>query len=271
MRALLLTLTVVAACGQGLTLRDGAFLASRQATSSSPPAFTPENADFDGASFGFIAASLTGLPDSSVLTLSFWVRFDGGDGGRQTILGIYGNSGSDIRFLLFRTTGNLLSFEGYNSAGVQLVGATSNETITVADGWTYILITFDLANASNRHIYFNGVDDASVTWLPYTNGTLDLTASSPLTTLGVNAIGSLLLNGAMAEFWLDNVYLNDPTLFYDAGSPISLGTTGQDPTGSSPAVYYSRAGSGNTWVQDSSGNANNLTVTGTLTATTGPP
>jgi hypothetical protein len=233
--------------------------------------FTPETADFDGASFGFRSAAFTGLPDSGLFTLSVWLRPDDGDGSKRYILGVYGSDGSDLRFLLYRNTGNKIEIEGYDSAGSQLLGAVSNTSLNVASGWTHVLITFDLSDNAKRHIYFDGTEDASVTWSPYSSGNIDFAATSPFCTVGVDAIGFFPFNGAMSEFWADNVYLNDPTKFISGGAPISLGSTGQTPNGSSPAVYYSRSGSGNSWATDSSGNSNTLTVSGTLTSTTPPP
>ncbi len=132
-----------------------------------------------------------------------------------------------------------------------------------------------------RKIYINGVLDAGTvsTFGPNTE-IIDFVAAVPTWQIGRNAGGDLA-NGALAELWLDDVYSNTPTAFVRRAAtgvckPISLGATGNLPTGSAPALYLSLNGSGasvgaaNGWAVDSSGNNNGFTVVGTWTTDTPP-
>lgn len=233
--------------------------------------FTANTAVFDGSNdYMRQTTAWTGLADSKVFTLSSWVKFEGGDGVQQTIAVIH--SGTSSRLLFDKTAANKLHCEGRDSGGSIQLAFTCDTSLTVASGWTHVYVCIDLANQPNSKVYFNGVLD-STTWTTHNDATLDLVPSSfPRETIGGNS-GSTpitLLNGALAEFWFDNVYLDDVGKFASGGSPISLGANGETPTGSAPAVYYSLVGSGDSWAGDSSGNGNNATVTGALGTTTPP-
>jgi hypothetical protein len=89
--------------------------------------------------------------------------------------------------------------------------------------------------------------------------------------IGAGNSGASRLNAAVAELWFDDAYWDVPNNFYENGRPRSLGATGATPTGSSPALYLSRDGSGNSWIGDSSTNNNDFTiVAGTIGSTTPP-
>ncbi len=218
------------------------------------------------------ASALTGLADSKAFTFSCWAKM-AADGNTKAFV-VINTSGASVRFQINRGTGNGLVFSGINSSGTTILDAVStNSKLRISDGWVHIFVCVDLANSGNRHVYFNGVEDTGVTWTTYTNDTIDLSPTSPGVTIGANALDNNKFDGSMAEFWLDDVYLNAPLSFMcnTAGNhPINIGTTGNTPTGSAPAIYLSRNGSGNSWATDSSGNANNMTVTGTLSSTTPP-
>lgn len=234
------------------------------------PSFATANAVFDGSTDNLTkSAILTGLSDSKATTFSFWVRFDGGDGiGVQLWMEVFS---STSWVSIDRTTANKIHILARNGSSVVILDATSNQTVTIASGWTHINICIDLANVSNRHFYFNGLDDVGVTWTTYTNETMDFQhgINSDFSVGGTTSGGSRL-NGALTEFWWDDTYLNDPSKFIAGGCPISLGPNGNLPTGSAPVLYLSLNGSGNSWAIDSSGNGNSFTVVGALGSTTSP-
>lgn len=234
--------------------------------------FTTNTAVFDGTN-DFIrrqSLPLTNIADGQTFTMVFWMKADV-DATLYRILYLsIGSTTSKLR--VFRTVGNQIEMVGSNAAGTTVLEATTTSTVTAAMGWVHVYIAIDLSSTSNRHIYFDGVEDASVTWTTYnTSGIIDLDASNPSTTIGADGSDNGKLAGALAEFWFDDTYFNDPTKFIVAGGPISLGANGNLPTGSAPVLYLSQNGSGDSWATDSSGNGNAFTVTGALGTTTPPP
>ena len=228
--------------------------------------FTAYTAGFDGSTnyltrSGSVAGIDTGDANSKTLTISFWVDFTAGDGAYQGIIII--RTSSNTRMEVYKSNTNKITINGYNSSGTQILGMEGGTSIVAADSWKHILICVDLTNTSNRHIYINGADE-TLTVGTYTNDFMDLyTSATPNTNIGTtDGVGTNKLRGSIAELWLDDTYLADTTKFASGGHPISLGSTGNTPTGSAPAIYLSLSGSGNSWVTDSSGNGNTYTVNG---------
>ena len=235
------------------------------------PSLTANTAVFDGT--GDLlkkTTAITGIADGQAFTMSFWMKADV-DGTLYRIFYIT-TSTTPSRFRVFRTVGNTIEMVGNNVATTTVLEATTAATVTAAMGWTHVYIAIDLSNTSNRHIYINGTEDASVTWTTYnTAGVIDFDATLPQSTIGSDGAEDGKLAGALAELWFDDSYFNDPTKFRNAANhPISLGATGNTPTGAAPVLYLSLNGAGNSWATDSSGNANTFTVTGTLGTTTSP-
>jgi hypothetical protein len=231
--------------------------------------FTANTAVFDGTSdYMEKITPMTGVTDAKTVTVSFWIKFDSGDGQQRYIYTM--GSGSSDKFRVIRTTGNKIGLTGIAPAGTTVLTATSGTSVTVASGWTHVYIAIDLANSANRHIYFNGSEDGSVTWTTYTDSLMDLDPGTDAFYVGSDLGTGNKLSAALAELWFNDSYFNDTTKFISGGDPISLGANGQTPTGSAPALYLSLNGSGNSWATDSSGNGNNFTVGGTLGTTTPP-
>lgn len=230
---------------------------------------------FDGTNdFARFSTSLTGVANSKTFTMAFWIRIDGTDPAGKFYRIWFLQTLTDPNLWLTRAVSpvHTLSIQARNAANTTILNADTSKLLTTTNGWTHIYLAIDLANSSNRHIYFDGVEDSSVTWTTYTDDTIELTNGGGVsTTIGADASNLGPLEGALAEFWFDDTYFNDPTKFISGGYPVPLGANGQLPTGSAPVLYLSRAGSGNTWATDSSGNGNNFTVTGSLGSTTTPP
>lgn len=233
----------------------------------SPPAtgFTAFTAVFDGTNdYIGITSAPTGLADGKQFTFSFWLKMGAGsDGASQYI-----QTTNSQRFAVLRTSANLIQFIGLDSGGGTQYNLATTSTVTVASGWVHVYACIDTtAAAANTKIYLNGVSDTLTATL---NNTANVDAAGTLYRLGATSGATNKLNGALAEFWMNDVYFDDPTKFASGGVPISLGTNGQTPTGSAPVVYFSLNGGGDSWAVDSSGNGNTLTVTGALGTTTPP-
>lgn len=265
---LLLTLTTL------LGLGDTFIPAFRVCTS--PQYTTANTAVFDGSAGDGLYTepnTLTAMGDSKAFTLSFWLNPTASGSVYQIINGSRSGLGA-LRFLVTKHTDETISVTGWNSGGSSILAFFSELTVSIGV-WNHVYIAIDLANSANRHVYINGVDDTTITWTTYTDDTIQFNVAgggSPSYWIGLAANGtSEGLVGALAELWFNDAYLNDVSKFYCSGRPVDVGADGSTPTGSAPALYLSRNGSGNNWRVDSSGNGNTFTVNGgTLGTTTSP-
>jgi hypothetical protein len=229
---------------------------------------TANTASFDGSDSLSSTANLTGIADSKVVTVSFWFK-QATLPTAETVFDMV-NGGANRRFRVQLTAAAKVQVDAFDSGGVQILQATSNFVLTTTD-WHHCMVAVDLASTSNRGFYVDGSVDAA-TWGIYIDGQIDFNMSpSPNVAVGVNLVtGSQSWSGDLAEFWIDDVYNNTISDYYCTGRPANLGNNGELPTGSAPTLYLSRAGSGNTWATDSSGNGNTFTIGGTLGSTTSP-
>jgi len=242
---------------------------------TAPPAsFTAKAAAFESTNLEYIrrTSTVTGIADSSVFTFSCHVRMDTNDGSERFLMSV--GDASVLRLGIARTATNFIEVYGLSSAGSLRVNViSSGTTVTTASGWVHVVIVVDTSSTSLCKIYLDGVEQTYST-RTVGAGVIDLAPATWRYSVATSSstTPSVTLGGALSEVWLDDVYLDDPTQFATAGVPISLGATGQLPTGSAPAFYLSLAGDGNSWVGDSSGNGNNFTETPTsgLSSTTAP-
>lgn len=234
--------------------------------------FTANTAVFDGTDYATNYITPAGIADGLTVTISVWVKMSGGDGALQAITD-WSESSTQPFFGLYRNAANQVEIYGYSSgATLKLYGKTSFViTTTTNSGWNHLMWAIDLNDSAKRHIYTNGVEDTGATYGSY-SATANINFSigtDPRYAIGATFTGAIPLSGSLAELWVDDVYLNDVTKFYSGGHPISLGSDGSTPTGSTPGFYFSRNGSGNSWVVDSA-NGNNFSVSGTLGTDTPP-
>lgn len=233
--------------------------------------YVPFGAQFDGTNdFIRFSHTITNVSNGKAFTLAFWMRMDAHDSQLQQILDIARGAASRER--VHRDANNKLTILGSDTGGAAIVlGTNSTDTIKVTNGWTHVYICVDTSSTANRHVYLNGTESTMV-WSVYaTNTVMELNpTTSPSTTVGATVTSGNLLQGALGDLWFDDVYFNDPTKFVSGGLPVYLGAHGELPTGSTPAIYLSTNGCGNSWVVDSSTSGNTFTVTGSLDCTTGP-
>lgn len=239
-----------------------------------PTVLVAKTAVFDGTNdYMRQSAVPTGLADGKAFTLSLWIKF-AADGTQLNVCAF--STAATVRFHVRRETSNKLAFYAYTSAGAVVLNVLSASTFTVADGWSHVFIAIDVngADTNLRHLYKNGVDEAATaTWTTFSDATIDfVTSPTPRYTIGGNAADPATgrLNASLCEFWFDDSYFNDVTKFYSAGKPLALGANGQPSGGPVPVYYFSTNGDGDSWATDSSGNGNNMTVTGSLGTDTPP-
>jgi len=232
--------------------------------------FTANTAVFDGTNDW---ASKTGVPsgisaDGKLSTFSCWLKLTNKDKLQYIyVLGINGSTSN--RYSFWITSGNLIQIVGRNSANNIQLNVTGQTALTTGQ-WYHIYACFNMANTALRKIYIDGAAEI-LTVTTYNNADIDFNGGDRMR-IGADTqtTPANKLDAALAELWFDVSYLDDPTKFAAAGKPISLGTTGELPTGTAPVCYHSLNGSGDSWATDSSGRGNTLTVTGALGTTTAP-
>jgi hypothetical protein len=256
----------------------GLLLAARGQNNAARPSrplssgFATYNVLFDGTNY-LAKTNLAGIVDSRTTTFACWLNVtqDGTDMAlfSHLIKGTPDKFGLQVR----RTTANLIRVRSTaNLVTFDTLDATSSQTVKITNGWVHFMITVNLADTGQRHMYFNGVEDASVSWTTYNNNLMDFVDVTSWDGIGVASdnFANAQLRGALAEMWWATNYLADPTKFVSAGCPVDLGATGQTPTGATPIFYFSRNGNGNSWAVDSSVNANTFAVVTSLLTTNSP-
>lgn len=213
--------------------------------------------DFDGTNDYMTKASLTGAADSKKGIFSFRGRLDGGDGTDRQLMQF-------LNFVEFtmRTT-NKLQLLALDAASATAIDVTTNATFTASANWFHILASWDLA-VPVLHLYVNDAS-ASLATNTVVNKTIKWTSTN--CTIGARSNGTQKWNGCMCEFYfnigdyLDLTVEANRRLF----DPVSLGATGQLPTGTQPDIYQSISDADAATVfATNKGSGGNFTITGTL-------
>jgi hypothetical protein len=221
-------------------------------------------AGFDGSTTYLTrGGGLTAAADSKLWTCSYWVRRAAGDGGRIiTGANSLGGGETTTRVALGAGT-NIPSFNGLNSAGVEILNAGSTGNAVPVGEWTHVMGSFDMSDPDKAHMYVNGQPRSIVT---FTDDTIDFTKAD--WGIGARPDGTAKLNGEIAHLWFaPGVYidLSDPDnrrkFITDYGTPANLGKDGSVPTGVAPLVYM--AGAVDDWATNK-GTGGGFTTTGEL-------
>jgi hypothetical protein len=253
--------------------------------------FPVDAAEFTSGDYLTIASDFTGLADSKLGLLSYWVKRAATGQDYSDLLNTYSGavagfnppyfeifldgtpSGSgEHRFGIWAQT----SF-GPDVSPIYMYSNTQyNDT-----NWHHVLMSWDTADAAKCFVYVDGVSDkgSSPDWFGVTNNTIDYTNGAWTFGRADADRTSYQFAGCVAEFyfapgqWLDLSVLANREKFRSAGGkPVDLGATGSTPTGTAPKVYLhlndAEAASG--WATNDSGNGN-FTITGTLTTCASSP
>lgn len=170
-------------------------------------------------------------------------------------------------FTIYDDGTNLRVYSIY--AGVVGLNVVAPSLLSIAN-WTHLIMSMDVTNASNRHIY---VDDSPIspTYSTYSNRSIRLDG---LPNVGSGYGNVDLFSGDMAEVWFDDQYLDISDsavrrLFTDgSGKPVDLLADGSGPTGSAPLVFLS--GETANW-HTNKGAGGGFTENGTLTTASTSP
>lgn len=204
-------------------------------THTNPTPFLVGSADFDGTNdYMDRATVLSGVNDSKTGILSFWVRFDGGDGNVHSIL-----MGSGTKFSLSKGSVGWIELSAAHSGGGSAINIRTSNTYSAGATWRHVLMSWDLAVGAT-HVYVNDASDR-VTSVA-NNIELDLTDANWY--VGAEGTGNNKLDGCLAEVYfapgnyLDfSVTANRRKFISATGKPVYLGFRGNLPTGATPAIY----------------------------------
>ena len=165
---------------------------------------SPVGIDFDGANDYLSRSSdLSGNTNGKTFTFSAWV-YQNGPGNTRIYDTTFGSTGPNI---LFNFQDGSISCIAQNSSNSTILnmskfGSSPENYLT----WSHILISVDLANASNRKVYLNDKDiTSSMTFDTYVNDTIAF--AQPDHSIGANYNDSAgEFKGRLAGVYLDHTY-----------------------------------------------------------------
>lgn len=244
--------------GGDFTVNSGPYTGAR-----GPNEFWGNKAAFDGASSTSLSrtSALAGVSDGKVFSLSYY--HDAGSTNLYNVT-LFNTSGYGFRFGI--SSGTLVC-DIVNTAGTQILRFTATGTYNTG----YFQICIDLANTSNRFVYFNGVAQ-SVTWTTYANTNIQWTSfDKPSLNSYYNPGGSNFLGQSatkLSEVYLSTAYVDfsqeaNRLKFRDAfGNPVALLPQIEAGTLPTPAMYM-RFDPANQGKNDGTGG--DFTKSGTIT------
>ena len=279
-----------------LTFGNNGFLLEGQSiaagTNSNVTGYSPGSVVFSGTPYITRGADLTGIADGNTGLISAWVKF-GSDGSSEYL---WGATTDNNEIQVYRRSDNTLWVNIQDTGNNGDLFLKTSETITVASGWTHLLISWDVS-AGYSDIYIND-SQSSLSLDTTTSGGLDYTHSNHNFFASDSGDSSEVFNGEAADFWLTvnqtrfelTTESNRRKFINRYGYAVDLGSDGSTPTGTAPLVFFhldrgeaataffANAGTGGTTSLSSSSltegsdpNGRHFTPVGTITATNDSP
>ncbi len=185
------------------------------------------------------SAPTVNVRDSKKGIISMWVDFTGGNGVNQDLWVVRNNSTDGNSLALRRESNNTFSFRVGTGDATTYGSISSSQTITSSSGLTHLAVAWDLST-SKMQMYVNGISTSSSPGA-FTNANVDI-VNSPFHGIGGGQfnpispnlqarVGQVYVN--YGEF-LDLSVSTNLNKFYNNGTPISLGSSGEVPTGNIP-------------------------------------
>jgi hypothetical protein len=202
---------------------------------NTPPPFVVNAAFFDNASSA-LSVDCSALSNSTSGILSVWVRFTAIGGGGANLFGL--NITASAKMLLSVSGAGAVTLVLRNNSGngYTISGATIGSGI-----WKNLLLSWQTSTTTGT-LTVNGSGTGSVSG--FTGLSVPYAANTPLV-IGANPASSTPVNGCISEVYfapgqfLDFTNSSNVALFYSgSGHPVNLGSNGQAPTGTAPAVYW---------------------------------
>jgi hypothetical protein len=203
-------------------------------------------------------------------TISCWLKRSNLGGGK-IITGI--NDGVAPYARIFFDTNDVLKIEDDN--GSTITNIVTNRKFRDVSAWYHLVIAYDTtqATASDRvKMYVNGVQETSFSSSTYPSQNFDTEYNKASTALNIGKFSSSYYDGQMAHF--HNI---DGTAYDASAFGQTDATTGIWKPKTAPSVTYGTNGfflkfeNSGAFGTDSSGNANNFSVNGTMTQTVDTP
>lgn len=210
------------------------------------------------------SSSLSGVSDGFTGSMSLWVKVQT----NATNALFLTNGGAAIEIFLNNIGRMFMEL----SDGSSFLASQQTSTPVTINAWNNFLISWNTNHtAGNKvlNIYMNGAN--------VNTGTVDSSGAFQTTYASVPtvvpSVGTSANEIDMAQIWFaPNQFIDfsnpaNVALFYNSGLPVSLGSNGQIPTGTAPAVYLKNpAASAGT----NSGTGGNFTINGTILPTAFP-
>jgi len=222
--------------------------------------YAANGVNFDGTNdYLERGADLTGAADSKLFSGSIWFK-RGDTGSTDNVL-----TGALRRHEIFFHSGNSFRIVVKNSGGAGVLEIRSATTFTSTAVWYHVMWSVDMTDSGKRHFYVDGADD-SPTWTKYINDTLDFTETNHA--FGSRVGGANKTNACFADPWfafgqyIDLSVAANRLKFYNAGSPVDLGSDGSTPTGTAAIIFFSGVTAG--W-ETNDGSGGGFTENGALT------
>ena len=216
----------------------------------------PHGVDFDGANDYLVKSSdFTANADGKTVTFSGWVWI--GDTAASSIYNaVLSEGGATSGFYVGVSSGQLF-ITARNAAGAQIL-LVSGTSYIAYHNWNHILISIDLANASNRSVYINDIQ-ASITWTTYTNDSIDFTRTEHK--IGT-AIDGTKKAQRLAHIYLDYTYRDMSVTANRRLFRTSRGLPAPNQAGLNPILYLPMDNYTNAHVNYGTGG--NMTLTGVV-------
>lgn len=198
------------------------------------PSYLANGTDFNGT---FKLNSSSALAsDTQTFTLSTWFNPRTQAGARGLFQSRTVSFGSNISAINLEVNATSVNLQVSNSFGSGIFTSTGH-SINV-NVWNHFLVSYDGAS-NTRHVYFNGTSRSSTG----STGTIPLSSSFVDAYVGGSFL-SATFDGSLSEFYFTNSYIdlsllsNREKFSTSSGLPVSLGASGEIPTGSTPLIYF---------------------------------
>jgi hypothetical protein len=233
--------------------------------------YNPVAVYFDGTNDYLQAATLTGIVDSKLWTVSTWFKRGAlSTAGDQNVFDT-STSDQSIEFEGTAKTDGLLVIDADGGTVLDVDVAVVNDT-----SWHHLLFSFDMASTATRKIYLDDIDvTGSATFVAYVDSVIDFDGA-PNYGLGASVPSATSkYTGDIADFWYDagtfldlSIESNRRKFISANGMPMYLGPDGSIPTGSAPDIFLS--GDVIYW-QSNKGTGGDFAENGELTYATSQP
>lgn len=233
-------------------------------TDSSP--YNMLTAQTDGTTNGIQrGADLTGIANGKTGTISMWCNFTASSSGTQTLWSSRDNATLGNTFRTVRTSTGNFQVLALNSAGTTIMSVVTSTTPISSAGFYHIYFSWDLAVINKAYLYING-SSVALTYTTFTNDTIQYSVPnhgvagnllSPFSPTTPAMFGQVYVNYST---YLDPV-TNIDKFYGGTSTPVSIGSSGSIPSGSSPIVYLDGNATG---ILVNRGTGGNFSAFGTL-------